>query len=289
VHFNERDVVRHNLVQQIIRAYEEFEAGQRRAFTARAGAGKGKTRQRQRQARPSAEARSDAPAERRSGHDRAAMLQSDATRDDPAARRRSSSPRNPMVVNRQRRISHRTRSAQAVRRARPPRIALRRRRRHRLPGQRRRDRAPESPLSRQARPHRRAFISFWPRAAQKISSCASRGVARRYAPAISRFLRRAARRNARRLDRTLPAELRVLILHGMLHLAGYDHETDRGEMESHRAAFAPPPGRGLSDMAILSAYFPGDVLVRRPGRFLLCRSHLPRIGPRDLAAAFTTA
>jgi len=28
VHFNERDVVRHNLVQQIIRAYEEFEAGQ---------------------------------------------------------------------------------------------------------------------------------------------------------------------------------------------------------------------------------------------------------------------
>jgi phosphate starvation-inducible PhoH-like protein len=28
VHFNEKDVVRHNLVQQIIRAYEEFEAGQ---------------------------------------------------------------------------------------------------------------------------------------------------------------------------------------------------------------------------------------------------------------------
>jgi probable rRNA maturation factor len=41
----------------------------------------------------------------------------------------------------------------------------------------------------------------------------------------------AARRNARRLARTLPDELRVLILHGMLHLAGYDHETDRGEMD----------------------------------------------------------
>ncbi len=36
--------------------------------------------------------------------------------------------------------------------------------------------------------------------------------------------------NARRFARTLPQELRILILHGMLHLAGYDHETDHGEM-----------------------------------------------------------
>jgi probable rRNA maturation factor len=40
-----------------------------------------------------------------------------------------------------------------------------------------------------------------------------------------------ARRNARRFSRTLPAEMRILILHGMLHLAGFDHETDRGEMD----------------------------------------------------------
>lgn len=39
-----------------------------------------------------------------------------------------------------------------------------------------------------------------------------------------------ARRNARRFGRSLEAELRTLILHGVLHLAGYDHETDRGEM-----------------------------------------------------------
>jgi probable rRNA maturation factor len=39
-----------------------------------------------------------------------------------------------------------------------------------------------------------------------------------------------ARRNARRDARPLPDELRMLVLHGMIHLAGYDHETDRGQM-----------------------------------------------------------
>jgi probable rRNA maturation factor len=42
---------------------------------------------------------------------------------------------------------------------------------------------------------------------------------------------RVARRNAKALGRALPEELKVLILHGVLHLLGYDHETDRGEME----------------------------------------------------------
>lgn len=40
-----------------------------------------------------------------------------------------------------------------------------------------------------------------------------------------------ARRNARRYARSLPVELRILILHGMIHLAGFDHEADHGEMD----------------------------------------------------------
>ena len=39
-----------------------------------------------------------------------------------------------------------------------------------------------------------------------------------------------ARRYARKHSRRLTAELCVLILHGMIHLAGYDHEVDDGEM-----------------------------------------------------------
>jgi probable rRNA maturation factor len=40
-----------------------------------------------------------------------------------------------------------------------------------------------------------------------------------------------ARRNAERDGRSLDDELRVLMLHGVLHLLGHDHETDNGQME----------------------------------------------------------
>jgi probable rRNA maturation factor len=40
-----------------------------------------------------------------------------------------------------------------------------------------------------------------------------------------------AARQARQGGRTFGQEIRILILHGYLHLLGYDHETDRGEMK----------------------------------------------------------
>lgn len=44
-----------------------------------------------------------------------------------------------------------------------------------------------------------------------------------------------ARENAQRYGHRTSAELKILVLHGMLHLAGYDHETDGGDMEKTEA------------------------------------------------------
>ncbi len=60
-----------------------------------------------------------------------------------------------------------------------------------------------------------------------------------------------ARRQASEQGHTLACELKVLMLHGLLHLAGYDHETDTGKMlrreRQMRARLGLP--QGLIDRA----------------------------------------
>ena len=65
-----------------------------------------------------------------------------------------------------------------------------------------------------------------------------------------------ARRNARALGHEAAEEVKILALHGILHLGGYDHESDRGQMARReaklRAQLRLPVGlieRGLKNEA----------------------------------------
>jgi probable rRNA maturation factor len=44
-----------------------------------------------------------------------------------------------------------------------------------------------------------------------------------------------AARQANAFGHSLEDEVRILLLHGLLHLSGFDHETDNGEMAAHEA------------------------------------------------------
>jgi probable rRNA maturation factor len=58
-----------------------------------------------------------------------------------------------------------------------------------------------------------------------LASGASRGALGEIAISIDRAAEQAAERG-----HSLADELRILMLHGLLHLSGFDHETDSGEM-----------------------------------------------------------
>jgi probable rRNA maturation factor len=47
--------------------------------------------------------------------------------------------------------------------------------------------------------------------------------------------REIAAENARSLGHSVNTELKILILHGLLHLAGFDHESDNGEMTARES------------------------------------------------------
>ena len=67
---------------------------------------------------------------------------------------------------------------------------------------------------------------------------------------------------------SLQMEVKVLILHGLLHLAGYDHERDRGQMRRResllRKQFALPPG--LIDRTLDERSRPARQRGRRGGK-----------------------
>jgi probable rRNA maturation factor len=58
-----------------------------------------------------------------------------------------------------------------------------------------------------------------------------------------------ARKQARNLRHPVATELRVLALHGLLHLLGYDHEVDAGEMARAEARLRRKAGLPLGLIA----------------------------------------
>lgn len=64
-----------------------------------------------------------------------------------------------------------------------------------------------------------------------------------------------AARQARELGHDLPAELRVLVVHGLLHLLGHDHEDDLERAQAMRR----------EEARVLSALGGGTGLVERSG------------------------
>ncbi|MES1254595.1 MAG: rRNA maturation RNase YbeY [Acidobacteriota bacterium] len=76
--------------------------------------------------------------------------------------------------------------------------------------------------------HATDVLSF-PAADEGRAGVAGRGGPDRWLGEIV-IARGVARRQARSAGHSELTELRVLALHGLLHLLGYDHETDAGEM-----------------------------------------------------------
>lgn len=72
-----------------------------------------------------------------------------------------------------------------------------------------------------------------------------------------------ARRQGAACGHSLATELKVLILHGLLHLAGYDHETDSGQMARRERMLRGQLGlpQGLIERAKI-----GETPKRKPSR-----------------------
>jgi len=74
-----------------------------------------------------------------------------------------------------------------------------------------------------------------------------------------------AARNARRLGHTAAEEIEILTLHAVLHLAGYDHEQDNGEMARKEARLRKSLGLPVGLIERRARWRPG-VPARLDGR-----------------------
>jgi probable rRNA maturation factor len=81
-----------------------------------------------------------------------------------------------------------------------------------------------------------------------------------------------ARDNAQRLGHTIADEIKILVLHGILHLAGYDHEHDSGEMARKENALRRELGL---DQSLIER-------TEAPARKVAAR-HFPRSARRRIA------
>jgi probable rRNA maturation factor len=91
-----------------------------------------------------------------------------------------------------------------------------------------------------------------------------------------------AAHNARRLGHTALEEIKILVLHGILHLAGYDHEQDGGEMALKEArlrrTFGLPTGliERNTELSKDRAFLTGQEAARKRGSPRTSASRAPR-------------
>jgi len=75
-----------------------------------------------------------------------------------------------------------------------------------------------------------------------------------------------ARRSSEERNETWEDEVRILILHGLLHLAGYDHEKDNGVMERNEQRLRTSLGLSSSLIERNQNFKPGKRMSKKPQR-----------------------